>query len=60
MQDDEWNILIGLGVLASSHLHLKIIARTWGSVLGERFTCMGLGGRVVCWGGGAGVKLVLS
>ena len=60
MEEIEWSILVGLGVLASSHPHLKIIARTRGSVLDKRFTCMGMGGGVDFWRAGVGVNLVLA
>ena len=61
MEDVEWSVLVRLGVLTSSHPHLKTIARTRGSGLDKRVTYKGPGGGGGDrWGAGAGVKLVLS
>ena len=57
MEDVEWSVPVGLDVLASSHPHLKTIARTRGSGLDKRYHIYGAGWG---WGAGAWVKLVIS
>ena len=52
VEDVERSFPVGLGVVASSHPHLKEIARTTCTVLRERFM-LGLGeGGMGCWRGG--------